>query len=99
MARLFTRASKLTGIADIAPDRGDLLAHMRAVGIEADALRKSDISIDYAAFCALLHNCAVAWDMPDIGLRMAGLQGLDLLGPVALIVHMERTFRSAMNAI
>lgn len=99
MARLFTRASKLTGIADIAPDRGDLLAHMRAVGIEADALRKSDISIDYAAFCALLHNCAVAWDMPDIGLRMAGLQGLDLLGPVALIVRMERTFRSAMNAI
>lgn len=99
MARFFTRASKLTGITDIAPDREAVIAQMQAAGLPLEALRHPEMQINYNDFCTFLDNCATAWNMPDIGLRLAGFQGLDVLGPVALIVRMERTLRVALNAI
>ena len=41
----------------------------------------------------------MAWDLPDIGLRMICYQRLDFLGPVALVTRMERTVRGALRAI
>jgi AraC-like DNA-binding protein len=99
MGRYFTRASKLDGLADIAPDRADLAARMRAAGIDPEALRRPEMAIDYGGFCDLLRDCAAAWAMPDLGLRMARHQGVEVLGPVALIVRMERSVGAALNAI
>ncbi len=99
MGRYFTRASKLVGLADLAPDRGELAARMRAAGIDPEALRRPEMAIDYGGFCTLLHGCATAWDMPDVGLRMARRQGVEVIGPVALIVRMERSVRAALVAI
>jgi AraC-like DNA-binding protein len=99
MGRYFTRASKLVGLTDIAPDRADLTARMRAAGIDPEALRRPEMAIDYGGFCDLLQDCAAAWDMPDLGLRMARHQGVEVLGPVALIVRMERSVRAALTAI
>jgi AraC-like DNA-binding protein len=100
MANYFTRASKLTGLTQIAAGRdGSLPDRMRAAGIDPAALRHPEQVVDYGAFCALIHDCAVAWDLPDIGLRMASHQQVDILGPVALIIKLERSVRPALKAI
>ena len=98
--RYYTRATKLAGLAEIAAERGaDLHGLMVEVGLEAAALRSPETAIDYAAFCELLRRCAMAWDLPDLGLRMACRQQIDFLGPVALVTRMESMFRGALQAI
>ena len=94
--RYYTRASKLGGLAEIAAERGAALTRsMRELGLDPAALRSPEMAIDYGAFCELLRRCATAWDLPDLGLRMARLQQIDVLGPVALVTRMERTVRGA----
>jgi AraC-like DNA-binding protein len=98
--RYYTRATKLAGLAEIAAERGaDLRGLMSEVDLDAAALRSPEIAIDYAAFCELLRRCAMAWDLPDLGLRMACRQQIDFLGPVALVTRMERNVRGALQAI
>ena len=100
MPRYYTRASKLTGLAQIAAERdAELPAIMREVGIEPEVLRRPEVLIDYLGFCDLLHRCALAWNLPDIGLRMVKYQRMDVLGPVALLIRMERTARGALRAV
>ena len=100
MQQYYTRASKLTGLAQIAADRGaSLHAVMRDVGLDPVALRSPEMTIDYAAFCELLRRCAQAWNLPDLGFRMARHQRIDMLGPVALVTRMERSVRAAAMAI
>ena len=99
--RYYTRATKLAGLAEIAAERGaDLHGLMVEVDLDAAALLRSpETAIDYAAFCELLRRCAMAWDLPDLGLRMACRQQIDFLGPVALVTRMESMFRGALQAI
>ena len=98
--RYYTRATKLAGLVEIAAERGaDIDALMRAAGLNPAVLRSPETAIDYGGFCELLRRCAVAWDMPDIGLRMIRHQQIDFLGPVALVTRMERTVRGALRAI
>lgn len=100
MGRYYARATKLAGLVQIAAERGaDLHDLMRQAGLDPIALRTPEMSIDYGAFCELLRRCAVAWDLPDIGLRMIRYQQIDFLGPVALVTRMERTVRGALQAI
>lgn len=98
--RYYVRATKLAGLPQMAAGRGvDLAAQMLAVGLDPAALRHPEMIIDYRGFRDLLHGCAVAWDLPDIGIRMADYQAIDFLGPVALVTRMERTARGALKAI
>ncbi|HZC98492.1 MAG TPA: AraC family transcriptional regulator ligand-binding domain-containing protein, partial [Bradyrhizobium sp.] len=98
--RYYTRASKLVGLVEIAAERGaDIDDLLRAAGLCPSVLRSPEAAIDYGAFCELLRRCAVAWDLPDIGLRMIRYQQIDFLGPVALVTRMERTVRDALRAI
>ncbi|MGE0278989.1 MAG: AraC family transcriptional regulator ligand-binding domain-containing protein [Rhizobiaceae bacterium] len=100
MGRYFTRASKLIGLEQIAAQRGVALGpFLDRAKIDPAALRRPDAYIDYEALCELLEDCAAAWDLPDIGLRMARHQHIDILGPVALIARMERNVRDAINQI
>lgn len=100
MPRYYTRVTKLTGLAQIARDRGmDLALIMRDVGIDPAALRTPEAVIDYGAFCELLQRCAIRWDLPDLGLRMIRYQQIDVLGPVSLLTRMELSLRSALNAL
>ena len=100
MGRYYTRATKLTGLVQIAAKRGgDLAVLMREVGLDPVLLRSPEMTIDYDAFCELLRRCAAAWDLPDIGLRMALYQQIDVLGPLALVTRMEHTVRGAVQAI
>jgi AraC-like DNA-binding protein len=98
--RYYTRATKLAGLVEIAAERGaDINALVREAGLSPAVLRSPETAIDYGGFCELLRRCAVAWDLPDIGLRMIRYQQIDFLGPVALVTRMERTVRGAMRAI
>ena len=98
--RYYTRATKLAGLVEIAAERGaDINVLMRAAGLDAAVLRSPESAIDYGDFCELLRRCSVAWDLPDIGLRMIRYQQIDFLGPVALVTRMERTVRAALQAI
>jgi AraC-like DNA-binding protein len=100
MRRYFTRAAKLAGLAQIAAEQGALLHPiMRDVGLDPAALRSPEMLIDYAAFCELLRRCALAWDLPDLGFRMARHHQIEMLGPVALVTRMERSVRAAVTAI
>ena len=100
MRRYYTRASRLTALAQIAAERGaSLHPIMRDVGLDPLALRSPEMTLDYAAFCELLRRCARAWDLPDLGFRMARHQQIDILGPVALVTRMERSVRAAVTAI
>ncbi|MFC3166942.1 AraC family transcriptional regulator ligand-binding domain-containing protein [Paracoccus fontiphilus] len=100
MSRYFTRASKLIGLEQIASMRGALLEpFFERANIDPVALRRPDAYVDYDALCRLIEDCAKAWDLPDIGLRMAQHQHIDILGPVALIARMERNVRGALNEI
>lgn len=100
MGRYYTRATKLMGLDGIAAQRGaDLPELMRSAGLDPAALRNPEMTLDYGAFCELLQRCAIAWDIPDIALRMVERQHLDFLGPVALVTRMQRTIRGAVHAI
>ncbi|MEA2728358.1 MAG: hypothetical protein QOF70_2833 [Acetobacteraceae bacterium] len=98
--RYYTRASKLAGLVEIGAERGaDIYVLMHEAGLNPTVLRNPETAIDYGGFCELLRRCAVAWDLPDIGLRMIRYQQIDFLGPVALVTRMERTVRDALRAI
>jgi AraC-like DNA-binding protein len=98
--RYYTRASKLAGLVEIATERGsDIHILMREAGLNPEVLKNPETAIDYGGFCELLRRCAVAWNLPDVGLRMIRYQEIDFLGPVALVTRMERTARGALQAI
>lgn len=100
MGRYYARATKLGGLPQLAAERGaDLHGLMRQAGIDPAVLRSPETTIEYGASCELLRLCAIAWDLPDIGLRMVRHQQFDVLGPVALVTRMERTIRAAFQAI
>lgn len=100
MERLYIRASSLTGIHSVAEEVGrDLRAVMRSVGLGTDLLRKPEERIQFSAHCALLEKCAEEWELPDLGLRVAPYQHLEVLGPVGLVTRMERDLRDAVTAV
>ena len=98
--RYYTRAAKLAGLLEIAAEKAaDFAVLMREAGLDTAVLRSPETVIDYGRFCELLRRCAVAWNVPDIGLRMICHQRIEFLGPVALVTRMERTVRGALQAI
>lgn len=96
----YVRATKLSGLREMGQDRGaDLALLMRHAGLDPAALTHPEMLLDYRSFCALLRACALEWDIPDLGIRMAKAQAIDFLGPVALVTRMEATLGAALRAI
>lgn len=99
MANLL-RATNLWGYRDLVRELGgrpdELLAgHQIRPGIEND----DEAFVSFAAFARLLETSATELDCPDFGLRLAAWQGLDILGPIAVIARNSQTVRSAFEAI
>ena len=101
MPRYYTRASKLTGLAQIAAERdAELPAIMREVGIEPEVLRRPEVLIDYLGFCdfaaplcpglELRRHRTADGAIPAGGRAGAGRPGL---------TRMERTVGGALRAI
>lgn len=100
MERYYHRASSLQDMRKLARDHGaDLDAALHRAGLSGAVLHQPDSRIDFFALCALLEHCASEWRMPDLALRLAGYQHLDILGPVGLVIRLARDMRSAITAV
>lgn len=94
------RSTNLWGLADLIRERGgdpdDLFArHGIRPGIELE----DDAFVPIRAFSRLLEATAAELGVPDLGLRLSGSQGLDILGPIAVIARNSATVREAWEAI
>ncbi|MET7701050.1 AraC family transcriptional regulator ligand-binding domain-containing protein [Streptomyces sp. NPDC005485] len=52
-----------------------------------------------ATVAAVLADAAEALGRPDFGMRLAREQGIQILGPVAVIIHNAETFASAVDGV
>lgn len=94
------RSTNLWGYPDLVRELGGdpapLLARFHlAPGVEHQA----DAFVPFDAVALLLDASAEALDCPDFGLRLVRWQGLDILGPVAVIARNSQTVAEAMSAV
>ncbi|RHW24905.1 AraC family transcriptional regulator [Nocardioides immobilis] len=94
------RATNLWGYSDLVRELGgdpeQLLSRFQLpVSIE----QQSDAFIDFRSGARLVESTAVDLDCPDFGLRLSRWQGLDILGPVAVIARNAQTVRDALTAV
>lgn len=74
-------------------------AFLTRFGIPPDADASEGEFVDYEAFAAMLETTADELDCPDFGLRLSRWHGLDVLGPVAVIVRNSETVLKAIDAV
>jgi len=99
MANLL-RATNLWGYRDLVRDLGgDPDALLRRHGIAPGVDQQEDAFIPFAAMAALLEDSADSLACPDFALRLSSWQGLDILGPVAVIARNSATVRDAFASI
>ena len=94
------RATNLWGYADLVHELGGapegLLSRFHITpGVE----RPDDAFVPLEAFVGLLEATAGDLACPDFGLRLSRWQGLDVLGPIAVIARNAQTVQDGMAAI
>ena len=99
MAHLI-RATNLWGYPDLVRELGGdparLLARFQiAVGIE----QEPDAFVLFRSVAGLLETTAEELDCPDFGLRLSRWQGLDILGPIAVIARNAQTVEDGLAAV
>lgn len=86
------RTSSLHGFSELVISfGGDPVELLAASRIDAHVLGDSDAYIAYSAVVEVLERAAAGLECPDFGLRLALCQGLDILGPVALVARHAKT--------
>lgn len=97
---VYARVRTLTGFAELVSGcGGDVGALLESVGLDADVLSRPDAMVPFGAAAALLDRAAETLGLPDIGLRLGGLQDISVLGPVALTARYAADVREALQAI
>jgi AraC-like DNA-binding protein len=82
------RAAALTGYEPLAEQTGlNAPRQLRRAGLSLAALRDPDLLIPYAAMIKLLEQSAQASGRADFGLQLSQRQGLDILGPLAVVTE------------
>ena len=95
-----SRAESFTGLQEMADSLGRSLEPvLRQHGFTTDVLSDPEAIISYNALCKLLETCAIDWNCPDFGLRLAKLQNLNILGPVGLVARLSDTVGEALQAL
>ncbi len=94
------RATNLWGydelVRELGGDPAPLLARFH---IPPAAERPDESFLPYRAAALLLEASAAELGCPDFGLRLVRWQGLDMLGPVAVIARNAHTIQDAFQAI
>lgn len=94
------RATNLWGYADLVRELGgnpeDLLARFH-IPVRFDQDHESFVAFRSAAH--LIETTADELDCPDFALRLSHWQGLDILGPIAVIARNEQTVRDGLLAV
>jgi len=94
------RATSLWGYEDLVTDLGgDPEALLSRFHITSEVARQEDAFVPFESLVRLLETTASELDCPDFGLRLSRWQGLDVLGPIAVIARNTPTVQEALEAI
>ena len=93
------RATSLTGYAQLVRELGgDPVAYLSRFHIPVGVEREPDTFIPLRDYASLLEVTAEELQCPDFGLRLTRFQGVDLLGPIAVIARNSETVLTALEA-
>ena len=85
---VFVRSAALTGYGPLAQSLGlDVPALLARFELPLAALDEPDRLVSYPAFINLLEASALLSQCDDFGLRLAHIQGIGILGPVAVLLR------------
>lgn len=94
----YIRSAGLRGVRQVVTELGGDPDHLaRRCGLPTAALDSDELLVEDLAIALLLETAAAELDCPDLGLRVAGLQDLDMLGPVAVAVKNARSATQALE--
>jgi AraC-like DNA-binding protein len=94
------RATNLWGYDDLMRELGaDPKPFLTRFGIAPGVEHQEDAFISLGAFVPLLEFSAAELGCPDFGMRLSRWQGLDVLGPVAVIARNAQTLLAGLEAI
>jgi AraC-like DNA-binding protein len=94
------RATNLLGFSDLVRQLGgDPQRLLRQYGIQPGIEYVEDAFVSYVALARMIAQAAEDLACPDFGLRLSAWQGIDILGPVAVIARNSDTVLDAFWAI
>lgn len=94
------RATNLWGYVDVVRELGgDPRPLFDRFHLPWGVEREDDAFVSLDAFVRLLEATAAELDCPDLGLRLSRWQGLDVLGPIAVIARNAQTVEEGLGAI
>lgn len=94
------RASNMWGFGNLVRELGGDPARLQArFGIAPASEHEEDAFIAFEPFVRLLEASAEELDCPDFGLRLSRWQGLDILGPIAVIARNAQTLQDGLASI
>jgi len=94
------RARVLAGVAElVAKCGGDYNNLFCQAGISCELLHTPEATFEHSKYIELLELAASSLNIGDFGLRLARLQGISVLGPVALIAQQATTIGEAIAAV
>lgn len=94
------RATGLTGYDELVTELGgDPLALREAFFIAPGVEHRPDTFVAYRSAALLVEHTAAVLACPDFGLRLSRAQGLDVLGPVAVIARNAESVLAALESI
>ncbi|WP_309044444.1 AraC family transcriptional regulator [Marinobacter sediminicola] len=99
MANLI-RATNLRGFEKLIAQRGENpLPLLEKYNIPSDEHRDDSSFLPFRNLADLLEDTAKTLDYPELGLKLAESQGLDILGPISVIARNSGTVGEAINNI
>jgi AraC-like DNA-binding protein len=94
------RASALQGFPELVSKLGgDPASLLAEAGIEPAVVGELEAYIPYRAVASVLERAATVLECPDFGLRLSTHQGMEILGPVALIARHATTVGDGLQGL
>jgi len=94
------RSAALAGVPELITRLGgDADALLSAHGFTAATPRDPEQHISYGDFIRLLEDCASRLGCQDFGLRVAAMQGINVLGPVATVIRHSSNVADAVSSV
>lgn len=94
------RGTALQGFVPLVLELGaDADALLRFAHLRPDAVGRHDAFVDYRSVIAVLEAAARATGAGDLGRRLAGRQGLEILGPLGVAARTAPTVGAALASI
>jgi len=95
-----TRGTALSKFPELVSSLGgDAAALLAEHSVDPEAVGDYERFISYPAVTAVLGAAAQELDCPDFGMRLARRQGIEILGPVAVIIRHSATVADAIDGI